>query len=62
MTPAKVSDEILVRAALSDEFKDASGLYFDNDSGEFAPPHPDALDDAKTDEVVRAIEALLAAR
>lgn len=52
--------DILTRAALSDEFKTASGLYFDNDRGQFAPPHPDALDPQKSQAVVRAIEELLA--
>ena len=51
--------DILVRAALADEFADASGLYFDNDSGRFAPPHPDALDAGKRQKVSRGIEAIL---
>lgn len=34
--------DILKRAALSEEFADAHGRYFDNDSGRFADPHPDA--------------------
>ncbi len=52
--------EILRRAALADEFASASGQYFDNDSGRFASPHPDALNARKCREVVRAIEAVLA--
>jgi len=55
-----IGADILVRAALSDEFTDASGKYFDNDSGRFAPPHPDGLDDEKIAEVISAIEAVLA--
>ena len=51
--------DILVRAALSDEFEAAGGLYFDNDAGRFGPPHPDALDDRKRQRVVEAMEALL---
>lgn len=46
---------ILTRAVLSDAFVGASGAYFDNDSGRFAPPHPDALDTAKVAEVVATI-------
>jgi len=46
---------ILVRAALSDEFADASGRYFDNDSGRIAAPHPDAADAVKVRDVVDAI-------
>ena len=51
---------ILVKAALSDEFADASGRYFDNDSGQFANPHPDGLDESKTDDLIKTIETLLA--
>ncbi len=56
----RIGADILTRAALADEFAAASGQYFDNDSGRFAPPHPDALDPRKAAEVVRAIEAVLA--
>ncbi|MEM7136024.1 MAG: SDR family NAD(P)-dependent oxidoreductase [Myxococcota bacterium] len=55
----RIGAEILCRAALSAEFADASGKYFDNDAGRFAPPHPDALDPRKSQDVVRAIEATL---
>jgi NAD(P)-dependent dehydrogenase (short-subunit alcohol dehydrogenase family) len=51
--------DILVRAALSEEFETASGLYFDNDSGKFAHPHPDAMDQTKVENVVCIIENLL---
>jgi NAD(P)-dependent dehydrogenase (short-subunit alcohol dehydrogenase family) len=51
-----IGADIIVRAALDDEFVRASGQYFDNDSGAFADPHPDALDDAKVAPVVAAIE------
>ncbi len=54
-----IGSEILVRAATSDEFAAASGLYFDNDKGQFASPHPDALDQEKTQRVVRIIETVL---
>ena len=54
-----IGADILVRAALSDEFTDASGQYFDNDKGQFADPHPDALNIEKCEEVVRSIEKLL---
>ncbi len=56
----RIGAEILVSAALSDEFAAASGLYFDNDKGRFASPHPDALDQKKTERVVRVIETVLA--
>ena len=56
----RIGAEILTRAALDDDFADASGQYFDNDAGRFAAPHPDALDERKCDDVVRAHDALLA--
>ncbi|NES67951.1 MAG: SDR family NAD(P)-dependent oxidoreductase [Okeania sp. SIO2D1] len=56
----RIGAEILTRAALTDEFKTASGQYFDNDSGQFNSPHPDALDTRKCQEVIRVIEAILA--
>ena len=54
-----IGAEILVRAALSDEFESASGTYFDNDTRRFASPHPDALDARKSDEIVRVIESIV---
>lgn len=56
----RIGADILVRAALSDEFATASGLYFDNDAGKFAPPHPDALDEQKSVALLKAMEAVLA--
>ncbi|MDF1737888.1 MAG: SDR family NAD(P)-dependent oxidoreductase [Verrucomicrobiales bacterium] len=55
-----IGADILRRAALSDEFMNASGQYFDNDAQRFADPHPDALDDERCAEVVREIESLVA--
>jgi len=56
----RIGADILTRAALSDEFAAASGRYFDNDSGRFASPHPDALDPRKNLKIVRVVETLLA--
>ena len=56
----RIGAEILARAALSDEFAAASGQYFDNDIGQFASPHPDALNTQKCEAIVRVIEAVLA--
>jgi hypothetical protein len=55
----RIGAEILTPAALSDEFATASGQYFDNDSGRFVSPHPDALDPQKSDEIVAVIESTL---
>ncbi|MEQ8823204.1 MAG: SDR family NAD(P)-dependent oxidoreductase [Filomicrobium sp.] len=56
-----IGADILTRAALSDEFADANGKYFDNDSGRFADPHPDALDTEKCEQLVQQTERLVAA-
>ncbi len=55
-----IGADILVRAALSDEFESHSGEYFDNDAGKFAPPHPDGLDREKSGEVVKTLDAMIA--
>lgn len=55
-----IGADILTRAALSDEFASASGKYYDNDNGRFAPPHADALDPAKSERIVALIEEILA--
>lgn len=55
-----IGADILTRAALSDEFAAATGRYFDNDSGRFAVPHPDALDLQKNQAIVRLIETVIA--
>ncbi|MEM6551146.1 MAG: SDR family NAD(P)-dependent oxidoreductase [Planctomycetota bacterium] len=54
-----IGADILVRAALDDAFASASGEYFDNDTGRFAPPHPAALDDATARGIVRSIHAVV---
>jgi len=56
----RIGADILCRSALEDEFAAASGQYFDNDSGQFTSPHPDALNPQKSEKIVRVIEAVLA--
>ena len=58
--PQGIGAEIVAEAATGDRFSHANGRYFDNDSGAFAPPHPDASDAAKTAAVCAAIDALIA--
>lgn len=53
-----IGADILTRAALSDEFSDVSGQYFDNDSGQFAAPHVGATDAVHCEEVMSAIKAI----
>ncbi len=55
-----IGADILERAALSDEFSNANGKYYDNDNKQFAPPHPDASNTQKRGQLVQSIEAMLA--
>ena len=62
-TPGKdigIGAQILVEAALDPRFADATGRYFDNDRGQFASPHPDALDPQKNEALVALIDDLVA--
>ncbi|WP_415400692.1 SDR family NAD(P)-dependent oxidoreductase [Tateyamaria sp. SN3-11] len=51
--------DILIDAALGDRFADASGAYFDNDSGTFADPHSAALNTAHEGEVMDTITSVI---
>lgn len=51
-----IGADILCRAALSTEFTDANGKYFDNDSGQFAQPHNDALNQKIVTDVVSVLD------
>ncbi|MEM7064691.1 MAG: SDR family NAD(P)-dependent oxidoreductase [Cyanobacteria bacterium P01_B01_bin.77] len=55
----RIGAKVLCRAALSDEFATASGQYFDNDTGQFAAPHADALNSQKNQAVVHLIDTVL---
>jgi len=57
----EIGAEILTRAALDEEFATETGQYFDNDAGQFSPPHPDALEAGKCEAVVKAIEEIVGA-
>lgn len=54
-----IGAKILTSSALDKEFADATGKYFDNDSGTFSSPHPDALNEQKISEVVQSIEEIV---
>ncbi|MBT51872.1 MAG: oxidoreductase [Mameliella sp.] len=55
-----IGADVLTRAALSEEFAQASGQYFDNDSRRFAPPQAEANNPRRIGAIVNAIEALIA--
>ena len=54
-----IGADILIRAALSDEFLGQSGRYFDNDAGHFASPHPAAVEAGQIEAVMAAIERIV---
>ncbi|WP_298986485.1 SDR family NAD(P)-dependent oxidoreductase [uncultured Roseibium sp.] len=54
-----IGADILIRAALSEEFAGASGQYFDNDSGRFAAPHPDGLKKTKIEALMAVLQDLV---
>ena len=54
-----IGADILVRAALADEFTDANGKYYDNDAGCFASPQPDALNQEKCQQLTKTIITML---
>lgn len=56
----QIGADILCEAALGESFSDATGKYFDNDSGAFASPHAAALDASHCQEVMQGIEAVVA--
>lgn len=55
----QIGAEILIKAAISDEFADASGLYFDNDIGQFSQPHQDAINSEKIAALTCVIEDII---
>jgi NAD(P)-dependent dehydrogenase (short-subunit alcohol dehydrogenase family) len=53
-----IGAHILASAAVSEDFADASGRYFDNDSGRFAQPNAAAADPDHVAEVLAVIREL----
>ncbi|SMF52641.1 Short-chain dehydrogenase [Alteromonadaceae bacterium Bs31] len=54
-----IGADILIRTSISEEFTQASGLYFDNDIGELAAPHPDGLNTKKCIALLTSMDKLL---
>lgn len=65
-SPAEKGVNIVVDLALSEAYKNDSGMYFDNDKGEdkgyFSPAHPDAYDTMKTEELLSITNQLLSGK
>ena len=57
----RIGADILRRAAVSEEFANASGQYYDNDTGRIARPHPAAADRAHVAQLMAAIRELAGA-
>jgi len=55
----QIGADILVRAALSEEFSQANGRYFDNDIGQFSSPHQDALNPQKTQAITVQLDEII---
>ncbi|MAZ89514.1 MAG: oxidoreductase [Cellvibrionaceae bacterium] len=53
--------DVLAKAATSEDFSNASGLYFDNDSGQFSEPHTAAKDEQKNAQLVQQIDEIVTA-
>jgi hypothetical protein len=51
--------DILYRAALSDEFAHANGLYFDNDRETFSKAHPDAYSEVTRVRLITVLENII---
>ncbi|WP_340238810.1 SDR family NAD(P)-dependent oxidoreductase [Sulfitobacter pontiacus] len=54
----RIGADILRRAAVSEEFANASGQYYDNDAGRISRPHPAAADRAHVAQLMAAIREL----
>ncbi|WP_137167546.1 SDR family NAD(P)-dependent oxidoreductase [Salinimonas lutimaris] len=55
-----IGADILLRAAFSDEFEQASGKYYDNDTEQFALPHPDGTNLLRCNELLETLKLITA--
>ena len=51
---------ILYELAVSEDYRDASGKYFDNDRGTFTEAHPDAYNETKIKKLITTTAKILA--
>jgi NAD(P)-dependent dehydrogenase (short-subunit alcohol dehydrogenase family) len=65
-SPATKGSDILYDLAISDEYKDSTGNYFDNDKGNpkgrFTDAHPDAYHQEKINQLLSATEKYLSVK
>lgn len=57
----QIGAKVLTHLALDGSFSEHSGQYFDNDSGQFANPHQDAMDMTSNKVLVEQIETIITA-
>ncbi|RKF15604.1 SDR family NAD(P)-dependent oxidoreductase [Alginatibacterium sediminis] len=55
----KIGAEIIVKAALSNEFSSANGLYFDNDIGQFSKAHPDVYNQDQSKLIMSLLDTFI---
>ncbi|MEX0273472.1 MAG: SDR family NAD(P)-dependent oxidoreductase [Flavobacteriaceae bacterium] len=60
-SPADKGVDILYELALSEDHKDASGTYFDNDKGYFGKAHPEAYNKREIDQLIQVTDTFLMA-
>ena len=58
-SPAEKGGDILYELAVSDQYREASGKYYDNDQGGFGSLHADGRDEGAIAELIRHTEGLL---
>ncbi len=58
-SPATKGANILFELAVADAVEKPSGLYFDNDAGDYGQAHPDAYDQGKIEALITTTEILL---
>ncbi len=59
-SPAEKGSDILYDLAITSEYADASGKYFDNDRGVFGNAHPDAYNASKIQDLLSITDEIIA--
>lgn len=60
-SPAEKGGDIIYDLAIKDDYRDASGKYYDNDAGRFNRAHDDAYDESLIHELITQTDNLLTA-
>lgn len=54
-----IGSNCVVNIALNDSFAAATGLYYDNDASQLTQPHPDALDEARCNTLIKTMDVMI---